>query len=174
MNRDLESALHELADRAELHHRAVRTPLPVDRITALARRHRRTRAALTVTGAAAGVVIVAGAAFALLPDQTPAPPAHTPTPTMTTSPTPSPSPTPSVAPVVLPVGNPALPFGACGALVAAAPAYPVDDRVVARVTPDAASLTSGGFLPAGGVVDRGLDGGSSPTPCRRTDRASRS
>ncbi|WP_456788871.1 hypothetical protein [Cellulomonas sp. P5_C5] len=158
MNRDLESALNELADRAELHHRAVRAPLPVDRITGLARRHRRTRAALAVTGAAAGVVIVAGAAFALLPDQAPPPPAHTPSPTVTTSPTPTPDPTPTVAPVVLPVGNPALPFGACGALADAAPAYPVDDRVVARVAPDAATLTSGDFLTAGGVVDRELDG----------------
>ena len=80
MIRDLESALGELADRAELHHRAVRAPLPVDRITALARRHRRTRAALVVTGAAAAAVVVAGTAFAVLPDLAPAPPAHTPTP----------------------------------------------------------------------------------------------
>lgn len=152
MNRDLESALGELADRVEQSHRYDRAPLPLDLIAARARRHRRTRAALVATGAAAAVVIVAGTAFAVLPDRSPAPPAHTPTPTVTTSPTPTPAPT--VAPVVLPTGNPALPFGACGALADAAPAYPVDDRVVARVTPDAAALASGTFLTAGGVVDR--------------------
>ncbi|MDQ0375184.1 hypothetical protein [Cellulomonas humilata] len=154
MNRDLESALGELADRVELHHGTVRAPLPVDRITALARRHRRTRAAWTVAGAAAAVVLVAGTAFALLPDPTPAPPAVTSTPT----PTPTPTVT-SPTSVVLPTGDPALPFGTCGALVDAAPAYPVDDRLVAWVVPDAPTLLAGGTLPAGGVIDRAPDSG---------------
>ena len=113
------------------------------------------------TGAAAAVVIVAGTAFAVLPNLTPAPPAETPTPTVTTSPTPTPTetstPTPTVTPVVLPVGNPALPYGVCGSLADAAPAYPVDDRVVVRVTPATGTLPSGGFLAAGGVIER-------PTP----------
>ena len=90
MNHDLESALGELADRAEQSHRVGRAPLPVARITARARTRRRTRAAVAIGGAAAAVVIVAGTAFAFLPDRTsPAPPAITPSPSVTTT-TPAP------------------------------------------------------------------------------------
>lgn len=135
MNRDLEHPQGE----------------PADHDPANARR--RTRATLVATGAAAAVVV--GTLLVVLPDRSPAPPVDTPAPTVTTSSTP----TATVAPVVLPTGDPALPFGACGALADAAPAYAVDDRVVASVAPDAATLASGGFLAAGGVVDRELDGG---------------
>ncbi|GEK20083.1 hypothetical protein [Cellulomonas xylanilytica] len=158
MNRDLESALEELAARAEQSHRSRRAPLPVDLITARARRGRRTRGALVAAGAAAAVVAVAGTAFAVLPNLTPVPPAETPTPTVTTSPTPTPTetptPTPTLAPVVLPPGNPSLPFGACGSLADAAPAYPVDDRVDVRITPATDTLSAGGFVSAGGVIER--------------------
>ncbi|KRD44258.1 hypothetical protein ASE38_08890 [Cellulomonas sp. Root930] len=166
MNHDLESALGELADRAEQSHRVGRAPLPVARITARARTRRRTRAAVAIGGAAAAVVIVAGTAFAFLPDRTsPAPPA-TPSPSVTTttpapSQTPTPTPTPTVAPVVLPVGNPALPFGTCGSLASSAPADPVDTRVVARLVPDAGSMASGGHLAVGGEVERGTELGAS-------------
>lgn len=162
MNHDLESALGELADRAEQSHRHGRAPLPVARITARARTRRRTRAAVAIGGAAAAVVIVAGTAFAFLPDRTsPAPPA-TPSPSVTrTTPAPSPTPTPTVAPAVLPVGDPARPFGACGSLVTSAPTDPVDTRVVARVAPDAGSMTSGGHLAVGGEVERSPELGSS-------------
>ena len=145
MNRDLESALGELAARVEQSHRSGRPPLPLDLITARARRRRRTRAALVATGAAAAVVVVAGAAFAVLPDRVPVPPAHTSTPA------------PTAARVVLPTGDPTLPFGACGALADAAPAYPVDDRVVAALVLDTRTLVSGGTLAAEGVVDRAPD-----------------
>ncbi|WP_421734842.1 hypothetical protein [Cellulomonas sp.] len=159
MNHDLESALGELADRAEQSHRLGRAPLPVARITARARTRRRTRAAVAIGGAAAVVVIVAGTAFAFLPDRTsPAPPA-TPSPSVTRT-TPAPSPTPTVAPVVLPVGDPALPFGACGSLATSPAADPVDDRVVARVAPDAGSMLSGGHLAVGGEVERSTELGA--------------
>ncbi|NUU16070.1 hypothetical protein HP550_02235 [Cellulomonas humilata] len=163
MNHDLESALGELADRAEQSHRLGRAPLPVARITARARTRRRTRAAVAIGGAAAAVVLVAGTAFAFLPDRTsPAPPAITPSPSVTrTTPAPSPTPTPTVAPVVLPVGNPALPFGVCGSLVTSPAADPVDDRVAARLAPDAGAMTSGGYLAVGGEVERSPELGSS-------------
>jgi hypothetical protein len=158
MNHDLESALGELADRAEQSHRLGRAPLPVARITARARTRRRTRAAVAIGAAAAAVVIVAGTAFALLPDRTsPAPPAITPSPSVTRT-TPAPSPTSTV---VLPVGNATLPFGVCGSLVSSAPADPVDTRVVASVAPDAGSMASGGHLALGGEFERSPELGSS-------------
>ena len=159
MNRDLESALGELADRAEQSHRAGRAPLPVDRITARARRHRRrTRAAVAIGGAAAAVVIVAGTAFARPPGpHSPAPPAtRRPRPSRRRPRRPRTTPTrprPSRR-SCCPSATPRCRSAPAARWRTPAPAYPVDDRVVARVVPDAATLASGGFLAAGGEVDR--------------------
>ncbi|KQY24150.1 hypothetical protein ASD16_00865 [Cellulomonas sp. Root485] len=156
MNHDLESALGELEDRAERSHRTGRAPLPVARIAARARARRRTRAALTIGGAAAAAVLVAGTAYGLLPDRSPAPPAISPSPSVTTQqPSPTPTPTvPAVLPAVLPTGDPARPYGTCGSLVDAPVTYPVDDRILARIAPDSASLPAGGHLVSGGEVER--------------------
>jgi hypothetical protein len=61
---------------------------------------------------------------------------------------------PTVAPAVLPAGDPTRPYGACGSLVDAATTHPVDERIVARLAPDAETLAAGGHLASGGEVER--------------------
>ncbi|WP_028050187.1 hypothetical protein [Cellulomonas sp. URHD0024] len=156
MNRDLQNALHELADRVESSHvettRGAGLPLPT--ITARARRNRHRRTLVSLVGAAAAVVLVGGAAYAVLPDEQQAnPPAVSPTLR-----TPTPSPTTSTAAVVLPTGNPALPFGACGSLAATAPEAPVDPDYSIEVT-SPSTVDAGGGLTVTARVETPLQNG---------------
>ncbi|MGY4645420.1 hypothetical protein [Cellulomonas sp. URHB0016] len=122
MNRDLSTALGELADRVEHTHRTTGPALPLERITTRARRRRHVRTALVSAASAAAVLVLAvGTAYAVRPDTHPAPPAHT------TSATTTPTPTPTPDPIVLPTGDAAKSFGTCGALGTTVPEHPAGD-----------------------------------------------
>lgn len=134
MTHDLQTALDELAARVEASHRSS-TRLPVEQIVTRVRHRRRTRAALVSGGAAAGIVLLAGAAFAVLPDRTPEPPAHPVSPTTT--------PTPTTAQVVMPTGDPGLPFGVCGSLVSSPTSLPLTDAAQTSVVVPVPAIGAG-------------------------------
>ncbi|WP_163276226.1 hypothetical protein [Cellulomonas iranensis] len=165
---DVSARLRALAQDVAAQHEAG-PGLPVDRMRAEARRRRTARATWS-TGAAAAVVVAVAIGAAALPwrDARPAPavtpttsPSPTAAPTRTPSPTPSPTPTPAV---VLPAGDPSLPFGVCGSLVGAAPAFPVDPELVLDVDDLTGTITEGGTLPFEAALT--VDGGG--TVVRRT------
>ncbi|VTR78624.1 hypothetical protein [Cellulomonas hominis] len=139
---DLHSALDALARRTaaeQSHLMRAGTGLSADGVASGARRHRRRRAAVaTVAGLVVlGSAVVAGATVVDRP--VPAPPAS-PAPSAT-----SPAPTPSATPdgTVLPVGDPSLPFGACGSLADAPTDHPSDDRWTVALALDSSQVAVG-------------------------------
>jgi hypothetical protein len=117
MNHDLDAEMRDLAEQAAAGHRLRRESgagVSTADVTRRVRRHRRVRAALT-TGA--GLVVVSG----LVLGATALTQRHDPQPASTPAPT-APSPTVTATPsaVVLPTGDPALAYGACGSLTGTA------------------------------------------------------
>ncbi|GIG22160.1 hypothetical protein Cch01nite_28840 [Cellulomonas chitinilytica] len=143
MNRDLSTALGELADRVERSQRAPGQELPVGRVAARVRHRRRIRAVtVSVASAAAIAVLAVGTAYAVRPPARPAPPAHTPS-ASSTSATPTPTPTPTPDLVVLPSGDPTLPYGSCGSLADTVPVPAVGERYEAQVRLSEATAQAG-------------------------------
>ena len=135
---DVSAGMRALAQDVEARH-AAGAGLPVQAMAARARGRRRRRAAAATAGAAAAVVAVAVGAGAV-GDAFRAPlPADTPTVTPSASaaphatPTPAATPTTTTAAVTLPTGDPTRPFGDCGSLVGAAPAFPSDPALLLAV-----------------------------------------
>ncbi|GIG35978.1 hypothetical protein [Cellulomonas pakistanensis] len=126
--------------------------LPVDAMTARARRGRVRHTALVsaVTACAVLGVAAGGAAVAAWerPEPAPAaPPTESTAPSPTPTPTTTPSPSATAPAVVLPTGDAALPFGACGALVDAAGDVPLDDRwTIATTLASPEAAVGGGLL----------------------------
>ena len=149
MNDELRRALDDLAARTTAEHAARPTGLPVAEMTAQARRRRgrRTAAVSGIALTAVAAVVAASTAVAGW-DRAEPMPAAPPSPTgVVTSPTPTPSPTPveTPAPPVLPVGDPALPYGACGSLTSTPPALPVADPALsAWLVVDTPEVGTGG------------------------------
>lgn len=127
--------------------------LPVAAMTARARRGRVRHAALVSTAAACAVLAVGagGVAVATWDRAEPAPAAP---PTQISTPTPSPevpSPSPSATPsatatapaVVLPTGDPGLPFGVCGSTIDAAAALPSSPAVALTLAAGPSSVLQG-------------------------------
>lgn len=159
MNHDLDAALRDLASGAAAAHRARAAQddgLVLRPTVRRVRRRRRARAATAVTGA---LVVVAGLSiggFALTPDPKPQPAAPTPTPSVTTPaprPTSTPTRTPEPPALVLPTGDPSLPFGACGALATAVPQQPVDDTYEAHAELLVPAAPAGSNVEVRGWVD---------------------
>lgn len=101
--------------------------------------HRR-RVVWTTAGITTVALLLAGVAYAVQRESAAAPVAE-PTASRTTAPTPTPAAPPAV---VLPTGDPALPFGTCGALADAAPAAPVETiGFSADLRLDASTVTAG-------------------------------
>lgn len=154
MTIDLDATLRDLADGAAAEHRArTRDHDPVlDRVRRRVRRRRRVRGAAVVTSglAVAAALTVGGLRLAEHPEVPPAVPAPSPTPDATPDATPDPTPDPSrtatPASAVLPAGDPALPFGACGSLASTLPASVADPAYTASVEPLSPSGAAGGAL----------------------------
>ncbi len=135
--------------------------LSAERVTAVAHRTRRRRAALTT---AAGLVVLGGTAVAgtALVD-TPAPPQPAaPTPSVTApAVTPSPSPSPERTDVPLAAGDPSLVLGACGSVLGGPTDLPLDDRWTVSFSADA-EVPLGHGLPVSTRLDVNLPGDWSP------------
>ncbi|WP_217615172.1 hypothetical protein [Cellulomonas sp. GbtcB1] len=102
--------------------------LPVGAMTARARRNRIRHTALVSAVTACAVLGVAAGGVAVASwDRPESAPAAPPTRTSAPSPTPTSSPSPTTSSVVLPSGDPALPFGTCGSLVGAPTAAPAGE-----------------------------------------------
>jgi hypothetical protein len=128
--------------------------ISADRVTSVARSHRRRRAAVA---SVAGFALLSGAAVAgtTVLDRPAPPQPAAPSPT---SPSPvTPSPTASAPPrtVALPQGDPSLPFGTCGSLAGAVPPLPVDDRfeVALEIVTDRVATGQPLAVSVGSVVD---------------------
>ncbi|VTR78626.1 class I SAM-dependent methyltransferase [Cellulomonas hominis] len=158
MNRDLDAALQDLARGAAAQHRARDDD---GLLTTTVRRVRRRRAVRGAAATTVGLALVVGGALAGStltgpPEPQPAGPAPTPTttaPSATPEPVPTPTPT-GPPPVVLPTGDPSLPFGACGSLVTAAAAHPSSPTVVPYAEPATQTAPAGGSLAVRGWFDR--------------------
>ena len=135
--------------------------ISAERVTAVARRVRRRRAAVT---AVAGFALLGGAtvAGATVLDR-PAPPQPA-VPAPVPSPSTTPEPAPTSTATVLPTGDPALPFGACGALATADPTAdaPLDDRWSLSTVLAAPDAAAGGGLAVSTRIDVNLPGDWSP------------
>jgi hypothetical protein len=107
-------------------------------------------------------VVLGGLALAQEAPPQPAAPTPVPSTTPAPTPTPTPSPTPSATPetpaVVLPTGDPTLPFGACGSLATSAPAAPVDPAFSATAVPYVTSAVAGGAVAVTSEVGVGAYG----------------
>jgi hypothetical protein len=153
MNHDLDAALRDLAAGAAAAHRTrttTDTGLLLTPTVRRVRRRRRARAAAAATGSLAVItgLVLGGMALAPEPDPQPASPSPT-----TPTPAPSPSATPTGPSVVLPTGDPALPFGTCGALATATPSTPVTTEFRAWLQADTATVQAGAPIGvAGGVA----------------------
>ncbi|WHP18943.1 hypothetical protein [Cellulomonas sp. ES6] len=172
MNHDLDAALHDLAAGAAAAHRA--RAADDDRLVLAptvrrVRRRRRVRGAAATTGGLAVVAALVAGGFALAPEPTPQPAGPTPTtpapsPSTTTAPSPSGTPTADAEPatprVVLPAGDPALPFGSCGSLASATPQHPVTDTFEVRFELGSQSVPAGGNAEVRGSVAHRLEGSS--------------
>jgi hypothetical protein len=149
MNRDLDAALHDLAEHAAATHRTRRedgTGVSTAAVTHRVRHHRRVRASLTAATALVAVagVVLAGTALADRRDPLPADsPTVAPSPSVTT---PAPTPSETTPAVVLPTGDPSLPFGECGSLVGAAPAHPVTSDYQITLRPETSMVAAGQAL----------------------------
>ncbi|MGN8247362.1 hypothetical protein ACTHAM_001537 [Cellulomonas soli] len=158
MTDELGRALRDLAEDAA-HRHDTGGGLPTARLGERVRRARRTRRAVV----GAGCVMVVGALVlggAQLRSPRPGPvPASSPT---AASPSPSPSPSVSASPepaaAVLPAGDPSAPYGACGSLVTAAPAHPVDARFTAEVHLESTEVAAGQPLAVSTWVEPTADG----------------
>lgn len=153
MNHDLDAALRDLASGAAAAHRD-RISADPDLVLAptswRVRRRRRARGAAAATGSLVVIagLVVGGMALGQEPDPQPAGPS----PSTTPSPTPTPSTTPTRPSVVLPAGDEALPFGACGAVATAAPRTPVTTAFRTWAEPTATSVAAGGALGVTGGI----------------------
>ncbi|WP_454050768.1 hypothetical protein [Cellulomonas sp. Marseille-Q8402] len=167
MNRDLDSALRDLASGAAAAHRTrvdAEAGLLLDPTVRRVRRRRVVRGALATTGTAAVLTGLVLGGLALGREPAPQPAGPTPSPSVST-PDPTPTPTPSVTPApppaalgpVLPTGDPALPFGACGSLAGAAPATPVDPAFLTEIEVGSPDVPAGGSLEVRGLVHRPSD-----------------
>lgn len=154
MNHDLDAALRHLAADAATAHRdraAADTGLLLEPTVRRVRRRRRTRATAATTGSLAVITGLVLGGLALAPEPEPQP--ANPSPTTTPAPAPSPSATPAGPSVVLPTGDPALPFGACGSFATASPRTPVTTEFRTWVLADATSVPAGDPIGvAGGVA----------------------
>lgn len=133
MTRDLRSALTDIVQQtADEQTTRIRDHAGLDAgaIAHRAGRARTRRAAVTTATALVAVVAVVFAGSALADRRDPLPaetPTVAPSPSVTT-PAPTPTPTETTPTVVLPTGDPSLPFGVCGSLADAAPAAPWTDH----------------------------------------------
>lgn len=140
MTDDLRRALEDLAARTTAEHSARARAghgLPIDDMTTCARRRRHRHAAAISAAVLTSVLAVGAAGIALAgwPPDEPLP--ATPSPTPTNAPETTPIPAPTQDRVVLPPGDPALPFGACGSVVG---------------SPTELPLSGGGWTPAATVT----------------------
>jgi hypothetical protein len=150
MTDDLRSALTRIVEQTA-DEQTVRlrhdTGLDAGTIVHRAGRARTRRAAVTATTALVAVagVVLAGAALADHREPLPADsPTVAPSPSVTTS-GPTPTPTETTAAVVLPTGDPSLPFGACGSLAASGP-QPTTDTAVLEWEVERTALAAGDRL----------------------------
>jgi hypothetical protein len=111
-------------------------------------RHRRTATTAGISIAAVTGLLLAGAALVDRPDPQPA---VTPSPTATTTPSPSPSASATPA-VVLPTGDPSLPFGTCGSFADAAPAAPLSDVATVQTRVDEVAVAAGERVPVSASI----------------------
>jgi hypothetical protein len=154
MTDDLRSALSDFAregtDR-QVDRQRTHRGIDAGALTHRVGRVRRRRAALTSATALVTVtgVLLAGSAWADRREPLPADTPTSPAPSLT----PSPTPTAATPPPVLPSGDPALPFGACGSVVGAAPALPVTPDAVIETEVDSTVLPAGSRLPVSARVD---------------------